>query len=349
MLLFALAGSVGAQFDWLPGAGINPDSKFYFLDKWGESVGMFFAFSAEKKSEKSLKYAEEKLAEAEEMAEAGKNEAYEKALQNYEKHMNQNQERMREMEQKGEKMAQISEKVANATSKHFEVLRGVSEKVPEQAKGALNKALEASGKGHKQALEVLAKESPQKAMNVISTRAKKNIDQVKEKINQGKAKEAQKELEKYEEYLKFSNGFVTQMGNKMEQAVKGMKQKAQEEIRKEAKEQQQELQQMMNQTSEQVRNRIRETLQINQAVQNQNRQQVRNSDQEGTNGSVCAQVITPAENPNTGECKNFPTPCDVPSGWSKVDQCEDSGSVDSSGSGNSSGQQGPGAENLQSR
>ncbi|MFQ6049892.1 MAG: DUF5667 domain-containing protein [Candidatus Paceibacterales bacterium] len=36
---------------------------------------------------------------------------------------------------------------------------------------------------------------------------------------------------------------------------------------------------------------------------------------------VCIQVITPAKNLKTGECKEFPTPCDVPAGWVKVDEC----------------------------
>jgi uncharacterized protein YbdZ (MbtH family) len=36
----------------------------------------------------------------------------------------------------------------------------------------------------------------------------------------------------------------------------------------------------------------------------------------------CPQVITPAKNPQTGECKEFPTPCDVPAGWQRVDKCE---------------------------
>ncbi|MBU4245782.1 MAG: hypothetical protein KKE71_01950 [Nanoarchaeota archaeon] len=38
--------------------------------------------------------------------------------------------------------------------------------------------------------------------------------------------------------------------------------------------------------------------------------------------TACAQVITPAKNQATGECKEFPTPCDVPSGWDKVDSCK---------------------------
>lgn len=30
---------------------------------------------------------------------------------------------------------------------------------------------------------------------------------------------------------------------------------------------------------------------------------------------MCAQVITPALNPETGDITEFPTPCDVPEGW----------------------------------
>ncbi len=37
---------------------------------------------------------------------------------------------------------------------------------------------------------------------------------------------------------------------------------------------------------------------------------------------VCAQVITPAKNPATGECRKFSTPCDVPEGWVTVESCE---------------------------
>ena len=32
-------------------------------------------------------------------------------------------------------------------------------------------------------------------------------------------------------------------------------------------------------------------------------------------GLFCVQVITPARNPQTGETRDFPTPCDVPKGW----------------------------------
>ena len=35
-------------------------------------------------------------------------------------------------------------------------------------------------------------------------------------------------------------------------------------------------------------------------------------------GTACIQVITPARNPETGEVRDFPTPCDVPGGWEVV-------------------------------
>lgn len=38
-------------------------------------------------------------------------------------------------------------------------------------------------------------------------------------------------------------------------------------------------------------------------------------------GRFCIQVITPAKNPSTGDCREFPTPCDVPEGWEKVSGC----------------------------
>ncbi len=35
----------------------------------------------------------------------------------------------------------------------------------------------------------------------------------------------------------------------------------------------------------------------------------------------CVQVVVPAKNPKTGECRVFSTPCDVLKDWEKVDNC----------------------------
>ena len=36
---------------------------------------------------------------------------------------------------------------------------------------------------------------------------------------------------------------------------------------------------------------------------------------------ACIQVITPAKNKKTGECRDFPTPCDVPEEWKQTNSC----------------------------
>ncbi|MFA5348893.1 MAG: hypothetical protein WC309_00810 [Candidatus Paceibacterota bacterium] len=47
--------------------------------------------------------------------------------------------------------------------------------------------------------------------------------------------------------------------------------------------------------------------------------------------TACIQVITYATNPITKECKAYPTPCDVPSGWTKVSSCAATNCTDSDG------------------
>lgn len=38
--------------------------------------------------------------------------------------------------------------------------------------------------------------------------------------------------------------------------------------------------------------------------------------------TICPQVISPARNPYSGQCLNFPNPCSVPKGWSIVKSCD---------------------------
>jgi hypothetical protein len=38
--------------------------------------------------------------------------------------------------------------------------------------------------------------------------------------------------------------------------------------------------------------------------------------------AICTQVLTPARNPLTSECRVFSTPCAVPDGWIRVSSCQ---------------------------
>jgi hypothetical protein len=39
-------------------------------------------------------------------------------------------------------------------------------------------------------------------------------------------------------------------------------------------------------------------------------------------GKSCPQVLTPAYNPETGELRDFSTPCDIPEGWVQTEYAE---------------------------
>lgn len=56
---------------------------------------------------------------------------------------------------------------------------------------------------------------------------------------------------------------------------------------------------------------------INQPKTNSENSQKENQNQ--SEDKICIQVITPAKNPKTGEIEDFPTPCDVPEGWTIID------------------------------
>ncbi len=158
LLMFTFGANVLAQGSELPKAGLTPDSPFYFLEKISEDIRTFFTFGDLKKAERYAALAAERLAEAKAVVEKGKPELAEKTMVRYEKQLNNSIARAKKAILKAksvEKALEVMTKVGKATSKHLEVLAEVYEKVPEQAKPAIEKAMKASLKGHEKAVAVL--------------------------------------------------------------------------------------------------------------------------------------------------------------------------------------------------
>lgn len=178
-LLFG--GTAYAQVDEeLPSPGLTPDSPFYFVDIWGEKIGLFFAFGAEAKAGKALEYAEERLAEAHVMAVKNKPEAVRMAASRYDEYIATGTQNIEEARNKGVDISEVSEIVALATSKHLLVLDGVMDIVPEEAKEAIGKAKGVSINGHGSALRALATENPERAMEI-------NLAAVEGRLNRAEA------------------------------------------------------------------------------------------------------------------------------------------------------------------
>ena len=215
-----------AQESDLPLPGLTPDSPFYFLKAWKESIQMFFTFGEENKARQFLHLSEVRLAEYKKMIEKGKTEIAQKILEKYEEKLGHALEKADQAQEKGKDVEKLKEAISEKILKHQEVLEGVLEKVPEEAKKGIENAIEMSSKGFENAI----------------------------------------------------------------QAVSGEKR---EELERKA---------------EEVKIRIEEKMEAGTLAPKEIPE-------------VCIQVITPAVDPNTDECKEFPTPCDVPAGWSKIDKC----------------------------
>ncbi len=197
ILLFLLLSSgiqVSAQEADLPSPGLLPDSPFYFLEIIAEEIGTFFTFGDLKKAERHAALAAERLAEAQVIAGKGKPELTEKTLARYENQLEKSMARAEKAQTKGENIEKVMEvlaRVGQATSKHLEVLAEVYEKVPEQAKPAIENAMKVSVKGHEKAVEAL---KAQNALGDVPEEATLPV-QVPQEVRERVQTRVQQELE----------------------------------------------------------------------------------------------------------------------------------------------------------
>ncbi len=154
-LLLSFGIQVSAQESDLPSPGLLPDSPFYFLETIAEEIVTFFTFGDLKKAERYATLAAERLAEVQAVVEKGKPEFVEKTLERYRMQLQNSIARAEKAQTKGQSTEQVMAKVGRATSKHLEVLAEIYEKVPEQAKPAIEEAMKASIRGHEKAVEAL--------------------------------------------------------------------------------------------------------------------------------------------------------------------------------------------------
>lgn len=181
-------------------AGINPGSPFYFIDTFFEKASLFFTFSTESKAKKALSRAEERLAEVKVLAskEKLKNpEIIEKTIAKYEKELAIATEKSKDLKQK-EKSEEVLSLILEKTLNHQEVLNSVLQEVPEQAKPALEKAIEVSSKGYDKALGELV------VLRQEIENLKKEIEELKQQeqtIEESEFKQLKKEIEDLKKQL----------------------------------------------------------------------------------------------------------------------------------------------------
>src|SRR3989338_7707749 len=156
---FLFAAAAFAQEIDLPSPVLTPDSTFYFLKTWKESIQTFFTFGAENKAKQFLHLAEVRLAEYQKMIEKGKTEIAEKTIEKYQNQLNRVLEKTEQVKEKEKDVGKLKEIISEKIIKHQEILNQVLKKAPEQTQKGIKNTFEIFEKEFEINLQSTSKEN----------------------------------------------------------------------------------------------------------------------------------------------------------------------------------------------
>lgn len=185
ILLFAGVANANGDGHGLPNPGLLPGNPFYFLDSLFEGLGSLVTFGDLSKAERHFALAEERLAESEALADKGDSNRAEKAAEKYQERLDRALAKAEEANEAGRDTDAVLEKIAEATVRHQEVLADIYEKVSEQAKEAIQRAMENSARGHETALSAVSGEKQEEVRNRVEQDTKDVEDRLEGLRNQG--------------------------------------------------------------------------------------------------------------------------------------------------------------------
>ncbi len=192
-----------------PEADLTPDSFWYRFKRFKEGIVLRFTFNEEKKVMRLIQYSEERLAETAKLIEENKTEFIDDLIEDYDKKIEEVNKISELAREQRKNTSNIDEVVAEATSMHVDILKEILKKIPEQAKPAIQKAINFSNKGNKKALNSLEKVKPEKAAEIHLKIAERKLEQVRERTEEGCSENCEEEveelLEEYEEKISQAN------------------------------------------------------------------------------------------------------------------------------------------------
>lgn len=200
ILFITLAFIAPIQVSAATSAGIKPGNFFYFFDTASEKINLFFTFNPEKKAQQALEYADERLAEAGESANENNPKAVEKAMIGYKEEISLATEESKGLKDEG-RAKELLNTVSENTAKHQEVLVGVLEKVPEEARQAILNAIDISKNSQAEVTKQIME------LKSEIERLKKEVVELKKEPNDAQANEVEK-LKKEVEELKKNQGTI---------------------------------------------------------------------------------------------------------------------------------------------
>ncbi|MFC1687389.1 DUF5667 domain-containing protein [Patescibacteria group bacterium] len=176
---------VSTAIDEISDPGMLPDSPFYFLKGWWESIQLTFTFDDVKKAELFDKLASRKLLEAQKLVQKGEAELAEKHMEQFENRLQQMEQQIDKAQENGKDLEALIEKLEANSLRQQEVLSDVYEKVPDQAKEAILNAMEKSATGIENAIrKVKGAEGAQQFKEEIQAGIESLPDEAQQQIQQ---------------------------------------------------------------------------------------------------------------------------------------------------------------------
>jgi len=202
-------------------AGITPDSIFYAIDKAYDSVRVFFAKGDEKKAVVLAKIANERLGESEAMTGENKKELAAKAMDAYKEKMDEAQDRLEAAIEKNKdnndakklnKLNEAEKDIAERQLKSIEVLKGLLDKVGENAKETIAKVI---------AMQEAKKEA---VANMVEKRhelndARKLYNELKVQLEKARRTGSADAIKKLEDQLKAQEAILEKCKDELAKAI----------------------------------------------------------------------------------------------------------------------------------
>lgn len=306
----------------LPAAGLTPQSPFYFLDQAGDWARLnIFTFNPVKKAKIKTEIAEERLAELNNVVFKTPDmiaiiERLETTIQKWVEEANNDAKRL---DGQNRDVSNVVEKLEAFNLKQQQVLEKAMERIPDQAKDGVEKALENIRKQAEKHREILLKQkekgfiSEERTSIVIQNslvNLKDQLEHRKERLEEIEDEALKKRLENIvkKKIEALEAGILDLESNEsFKEARKNEKMRGiQKEVIKSVLEARQELKLRAATTEETLE-------QINEENFNLKEKPL-----------ICAQIITPARNVRTKECEIFKNSC-LPKEWERDESCQNIG------------------------
>lgn len=146
---------------YLPYPGILPDHPLYWLKMIRDRIMLLLTPEPVAKFDRLLLYADKRLGAAQALIEGGKKELGVATATKGEKYLERTVTQFKQIKDQGKATPELTERLRKATLKHEEVLQKVLEKVPDQAKSAIQEAIEKSRHGYETVMQVREREQEQ--------------------------------------------------------------------------------------------------------------------------------------------------------------------------------------------